>query len=205
MPLGALAGGLIATLVSTGVGLYEANQSASIQRAALGIAQGQFNNQQYYNSQLMQLMANPSSFANNPAYSFATAQGEDAVARETAAGGFNNSGNQAAALQAYGQGAAYSGLYGQESLLAGISGLGFNPAAATGVASNAQGQTFNELGSVLASLGYSAQTNNYGSAGGNTFGQTPGAGAYSSSQQGYYGSGGAAYGAGTALTDLAAG
>lgn len=145
------------TVVSAGVGLYEGSQANKNSSAAQGLEADVQGKQDYYNNQLMQLMANPGTFLDNPLFTSTLATGTQAVNRSQAAQGFLGSGNQATALQQFGQSFASSQLTGQEQILASLSGAGnaSSPSQAGSVAVSAQGQEFNQLGSLLASLGYS--------------------------------------------------
>lgn len=156
----------VGTAVTAGAGLYESSQQQGIANTELGMAQTTQGEQQYYNSLLQQLIANPSSVTSLPGYQFQLSQGSAAVADQMAASGFAGSGNEAAALTKFGQGLA-SSFYGQQTnLLAELSGVtaASSPAqsasAATG-ASVASGSTLNNL---LSQLGmgyglYSAMSN----------------------------------------------
>jgi hypothetical protein len=143
------------TAVGIGVGAYEASQEHAIQEQALGLAQTQAQKQNTSWDQLQQLMANPASFFQSPVYQSAEQQGGATVARQMAAGGFLGSGNEATALQAYGQTFGQQQLLSQEQLLAGMSGTGFNPTSALNTGSSAEGQTFGQTGTLLAALGQS--------------------------------------------------
>jgi hypothetical protein len=146
-----------AVIVSTGAGLYESSQSSAIGSKAVGLAEDTQGKQDYYNNQLMQLMANPSSFLSSPLFTSTLDVGTQAVNRSQAAQGFLGSGNQATALQQFGQSFASSQLLGQEQLLGSLSGAGnaSSPSQALTAGTGAFGQSFNQLGSLLASLGYS--------------------------------------------------
>lgn len=145
-----------ATVVTGAVGLYEGSQNRSLASGIAGDVEGK---QDYYNDQLMQLMANPSAYLNNPLFTSTMNVGTQAVNRSQAAQGFLGSGNQATALQQFGQSFASTQLLGQEQLLGSLSGAGnaSSPSQAVGASTAAQGQSFNQLGSLLASLGYSTK------------------------------------------------
>jgi hypothetical protein len=144
-----------AAVASVGVGAYSAYSSSKQTGFADSIAGTEFGEQQGMYSMLMSLLTNPQSFASNPAYSFATNQGSAAVARQMGASGYAGSGNEALALQQFGQQSAFSGLASQEQLLASLSGLNAssspaqNVSAATGASSN----SFNQFLSMLPILG----------------------------------------------------
>jgi hypothetical protein len=132
--------------VGVGAGIYGEVQSGKQTSFADSIAGTDFNEQQGMYNMLTQLLENPSSFAQNPAYQFASQQGGKQVATNMSASGYAGSGNEAIALQQFGQNEAYSGLLSQEQLLASMSGLGAssssaqNVSAATGASSNSFGQ-----------------------------------------------------------------
>lgn len=143
-------------LIGAGTMLYEGSQNRAL---ASGIAGDVEAKQNYYNDQLMQLMANPSTFLDNPLFTSTLKTGTEAVNRSQAAQGFLGSGNQATALMQFGQSFASSQLTQQEQILASLSGAGnaSSPSQAVGAATGAQGQEFNQLGSLLASLGYATK------------------------------------------------
>lgn len=156
------------TAVSAGVAAYgissQNNNAKAAQQSSntqLGMEQTQFGEQQQYAQQLNSLIADPSSVTSLPGYQFNMDQGSQAVSRQMAAGGFLNSGNEATALDQYGQGLAMSTFNQQAQLLAGLAGFnapayGQNSTAATNASTNANNSSFTQLGGVLASLGYSA-------------------------------------------------
>ena len=157
---------LAGTAVSAGVGGYEASvqsgiagQQAKAANTQLGMEQTQFGEQQGFEQQLANLVANPGSVTNTPGYSFNFAQGANATAAQMTAGGFLNSGNEAAALTSYGQGMAMN-TYNQQvqmlTQLAGFNATGFgsNSSNSAGVASSGANATFQNTGQLLASLGF---------------------------------------------------
>jgi hypothetical protein len=151
--------------VGIGAGLYESSQQQGIENQALGIASSQNSRQAYSFQQLQSLISNPGSFFSSPVYQAAFGQGTQAVTRQEASGGFLNSGNEATALQAYGQSFGASQLLSQEQLLASMSGTSANPASALGTASGAGATSFNQLGTLLAALGQSGSMFNGGYSG----------------------------------------
>lgn len=147
----------IGTVVSAGVDLYEGSQQQKIANTELGMAQTTQGEQQYYNSMLQQLIANPSSVSSLPGYQFQLSQGSAAVADQMAASGFAGSGNEAAALTSFGQGLA-SSFYGQQAnLLASLSGVtaASSPAQSANVATGASATSTATLNNMLAQLGAS--------------------------------------------------
>lgn len=166
-------------VASLGMGAYEMSQQAGaagqankvaqsqlgIQGQELGMQQTLFGEQQGYASQLQKLMADPSSVTSLPGYQFQFGQGTEAIKR---AFGANPGGAEGAELEQYGQGLA-SSFYGtQAGLLSGLSGMttpassgasgvtgsGSNAVGAAGTALSGQNQSFNQMSSLLASLGY---------------------------------------------------
>lgn len=152
-------------LIGAGVGLYEGSKQGQVANTQLGLEQDQTAKQDSAFMQLQTLLSNPNSFfQNNGVYSAAFDQGTAAVARGSAASGGNNTnakapqGQEAVALQTFGQSFGSQQLLGQEELLAGMSGTGFNPAAAGSSASSAygaQGSSLNSLAGLLSFFGSS--------------------------------------------------
>jgi hypothetical protein len=140
-------------VVGIAAGAYEASQQHGIEKQALGLeaTQAQKQNQSYM--QLQGLIQDPSTFLQNPLFQSTLNTGLQGVTRQMSAQGYKGSGNQMTALESYGQSFASSQLLGQEQLLAGMSGTGFNPAGAAQTASGANTATFNQLGTLLYALG----------------------------------------------------
>jgi len=147
--------GAVAAVGSLVVGAYSASNSKKQGDRMAGLAGRQEDRQAYFANQLIELMKNPSSILDDPGYQLSFGQGLQAVERSSAAAGFTGSGNAAIALQSYGQSFSSKYLREQQSLLASLSGAQFNPAQAYSGASQSYDQSFNQLGGVLASLGYS--------------------------------------------------
>lgn len=170
--------------VGIGVGAYESNQSQNIakgqlasENTQLGMEQTQFGEQQVYAQQLNALMANPSSVTSTPGYQFNLDQGLNNTTRQMAAGGFLNSGNQAAALTQYGEGYAMNTFNQQAQLLSQLAGFnapayGSNSTGAANAATNANNSAFNNTGQLLASLGFLTAGGGYGN-GSPNWGITP--------------------------------
>jgi len=161
---GALGVGL-GTAAAIGIGagsLFMGAESASNQQGisnqALGLAQTTQQEQMYWNQQLQQLMKNPSEFLSSPIFQSTLNTGLQGVSRTMAAEGYTGSGNEATALTQYGTSFASGQLLSQEQLLASMGGAtnASSPTQALGAASGSQSASFNELGAILASLGYSA-------------------------------------------------
>jgi hypothetical protein len=154
------------TAVGIGVGAYESSQEQGIQKQALGIADTQAGKQNQSYMQLQQLMQNPGSFLDNPLFQSSLKTGLTGVSKQMASQGYLGSGNEATALETYGQSFASNQLLSQEQLLAGMSGTGFNPASATSVGSQANSQSFQQLGTLLYALGQTGGFAGFGSSGG---------------------------------------
>jgi len=146
--------------ISAAASVYSTTTQAGIAGQQLGMAQTTQGEQMTSFNQLQQLITNPSSFFSSPIYTAAAGQGASAVAKENAAAYGPNSGNEAAALQKYGQSFGQQQLLSQEQLLASISGVGASAstaqsgAAASGAASAAAGG-MNSLAGLLSFFGNS--------------------------------------------------
>lgn len=159
-------------VLSAGASIYSANKQGQVANSQLGIEQDQQYKQDHAWNQLQDLMTNPTNFFTNPAFKMSEDQGSQAVARQTAASGFGGSGNQAAALQEYGQTFAFSQLQSQEALLAGMSGTGFNPTTAGANASSAfgaQNANMQNLAGMLSFVGNGMGGGGGGGGGGPTY------------------------------------
>lgn len=147
---------LAGTVVTAGVGAYEANQANDLAQQGLALAEGTAGKQNYYNSLLQQLISNPSSVSTLPGYQFQLAQGGQTVANQMAASGFSGSGNEAEALEQYGQGLAGSFYSTQANLLASLAGVqnASSPAQNLQAATGAQASASGQISSLLNSLGF---------------------------------------------------
>lgn len=145
-------------VLTAGAAAYSTHTQAGIANSQLGLAQDQQWKQDQSFQQLQQLISDPASFFNSPVYQASAKQGTQAVARSNAAAFGPNSGNEATALQQFGQTFGQQQLLSQEQLLAGMSGTGFNPTAAAGTASGAASSaagSLSSLGGLLAFFGSS--------------------------------------------------
>jgi hypothetical protein len=160
----------VGLVVGAGASIYATSTQSGIANSQLSLAQDQQYKQDTAFNQLESLINDPASFFSSPVFQASEAQGTQAVARSNAAQSGPNSGNEATALQTFGQGFAQQQLLSQENLLAGMSGTGFNPssagATASGAASAATGG-LNSLAGLLAFFGSS------GIGGGVTSGTAP--------------------------------
>jgi hypothetical protein len=148
----------VGLVVGAGASIYATSTQSGIANSQLSLEQDQQYKQDTAFNQLESLINNPASFFSSPVFQASEAQGAQAVARTNAAQSGPNSGNEATALQTFGQGFAQQQLLSQENLLAGMSGTGFNPssagATASGAASAATGG-LNSLAGLLAFFGSS--------------------------------------------------
>jgi len=139
--------------VGLGISGYEASVQNGIAGQAQGLAQAQWNSQLWYDKQLQSLVQNPGSWLTNPTFQAGLNQGLQGVQRTETAQGYGGSGNEAAALEQYGQSQALGSLFQQEQILGSVSGLQVNPATALGTASGAAA-----TGAQIASGGLNAAT-----------------------------------------------
>lgn len=184
--------GATGALIAVGVagiaaGAYESSQSQGIAKQALGLGASQTQKQNQSYMQLQQLMQDPGSFLQNPLFQSSLDTGLKGVSRQMGAQGYLGSGNEATALEQFGQSFASSQVLSQEQLLAGMSGTGFNPASAVNVGAGAQSQSFQQLGTLLYALG---QT------GGSTWGAGGGGSGFVPTNDPSMGGGTAGWGAG---------
>lgn len=105
----------------------------------------------YYGQQLADLMKDPSSVTKMPGYQFQFDQGLQALTRGTAAG-YRRSGNEAIALEKYGQDYASNYLQQQMQFLAGLAGSGIAPNFGAGM--QGLGMGYDQASQALASIGY---------------------------------------------------
>lgn len=158
-----------AAVVTAAAGAYSAYGSKRAGDKMAGLGRSQANRQAYYDDRLRKLMEDPSSLYEDAGYKEAQRQGIQAIERAGTLQGFTGSGNAAIALQKFGQSFATDYLRSQQSLLASLAGGQFNPASAMSAGANSDAQAFNQLGSTLASLGYTfANSGGGGNASGGT-------------------------------------
>lgn len=147
MPWGPVTGGINAVS-----GLLGLNQSRKLlQQGQNADPFGPYRAQ--YAQQLQNLTNNPSSVTGTPGYQFGMDQGTQAVRRSMAAGGFGGSGNEAIALNKYGQDYASQQYMQQLQMLSQLGGANINPQ----VGASITGQGNDLLGRSLASLAYGSQ------------------------------------------------
>lgn len=143
-----------AVVVGAAASAYGAYGSKRAGDKMASLGRQQANRQSYYDEQLRALIADPSKIYSDPGYIEANRQGIQAVERAGTLQGFTGSGNAAIALQKFGQSFATDYLRQQQSLLASMAGGQFNPAQSMSAGLGADAQAFSQLGSTLASLGY---------------------------------------------------
>lgn len=161
-----------AAVVSAGVAAYGAYNSKKAGSRLAGLGRAQAERQAYYDQQLRDLIKDPSKIFSDPGFMEAQRQGIQAVERSGTLSGFTGSGNAAIALQKFGQSFATDYLRSQQSLLASMAGGQFNPASAMQASAGADAQAFQQLGSSLASLGYTMGASGGGGGGGASAGGT---------------------------------
>ena len=156
MPLGLMILG--AAILTTGTAVYEGSQQQEIENQGLDLAKNTAAEQENYNTQLQQLISNPSSFFASAPYQAAFAQGTAAVQRGQAAIGNPAGPGQAAALQAYGQSFGAAQLSSQEGLLASLSGVTApsSPSSSLNSASSASAASAANLSGGLGALQFLA-------------------------------------------------
>ena len=147
--IGLIGAGLIGSAYA---GISSANTQKDVAGQQTGMAGTVFGEQQGYEQQLHNLIANPSSVTSLPGYSFNLSQGEQAVARQF--GPTAGSGAEGIALQQYGQGYAMNTYNQQVQTLSSLAGLSspVNPSTAASGASAATSASNNSIQQLLAAL-----------------------------------------------------
>lgn len=108
-------------------GLYSAEEQRRLARQASRMQDPFASQRVQYQQQLAALSANPNSVTNLPGYKFGMDQGTQAIMRNQASTGYTGSGNEAIALQKFGQGYAGTYLRDEQARLAGLAGGGIQP------------------------------------------------------------------------------
>lgn len=160
-------------VVTAAAGAYSSYSSAQAGRQMSRLGRSQANRQAYYDDQLRALVEDPSKIYSDPGYLEAQRQGMQAIERAGTLQGFTGSGNAAIALQKFGQSFATDYLRQQQTLLAQLSGANVNPASSMQAGQQANSDAFQQLGSTLASLGYTFGGSGSGGSGSGTA-TTPG-------------------------------
>lgn len=146
-------GGGFGNLLSAAGGIYglmNANQLQGMAKDAFSQANPFGGYRAMYGQQLADLMNNPSSVTSLPGYQFEFGQGQQAVERGMSK--YRDSGNEAIALQEYGQGFAGQYLQQQEQLLSGLAGANITPNQGPAMQGYLSGT--NLAGSALNNLAY---------------------------------------------------
>lgn len=152
-------------------GLHQANNLQGLSTAAIAASNPFGPYRAQYATQLGSLMTNPSSVFQDPGYQAAFDQGTQAVARQMAGSGYAGSGNEAIALQQFGQSFANNYLTQREGFLANLAGAGITPNPGPGLSGYTAG--INASGNALGSLGYGASMAATAAGGGTGSGTTP--------------------------------
>lgn len=142
---------LAAPLLSFGSSLFLGRKARDQQKEYLEYADPFQPYRDQYAQELNALMADPSRIEADPYYQWLQDQGQEAINRQMAAGGYLNSGNRGIALQDFGQGTAsnyFQNKFGQLEKLAGVGG-----GAGLGAASQAGSEHLNYLQSGISDLG----------------------------------------------------
>jgi hypothetical protein len=139
---------------AAGAAVYSTNKQAGIANRGLSIAEDQQYKEDISFNQLQDLISNPAAFFSTPAYTASFGQGTQATSRANAAQFGPNSGNEASALQQFGQTFGQQQLLTQEQFLGGMSGSGFNPSGALGTASSATNSAAGGLSSLAGLLSF---------------------------------------------------
>lgn len=133
---GSKAGGAAGNLLGGALGqgaldLITGNSQKNAGQTAAGLADPFASQRSGYQDQLKQLMADPNSILNDPAYKFRFGQGMQALTRNDASRGYLGSGNILHDITDYAGGAASDELNKQKQFLAGLSGSQFGPGYAS--------------------------------------------------------------------------
>lgn len=202
MSFGAVAGAVVGGVASSVTGSLLGGGGGGAGSAAA--AADPFASQRgQYQTQLANLLNNPSSITSDPGYQFQLKQGLDSVNGSMAAGGFLNSGNRATALETYGQNYAQTQLQNKELFLAQLAGANVgSPGTAGQILQNQNQLNQASAGTVASQVG--GAVNNLvsgafstGATGGGGFTMPAG---YNSGTYGYSG-GGNTYGFNTGISD----
>lgn len=148
---------LLNSILGIGSGIYGmslANQLQGLSKNAIAASNPFGPYRAQYAGQLASLEANPSSVFSDPGYQAAFDQGSQAVARRMAGSGYAGSGNEAIALQQYGQSFANNYIGSREQQLAYLAGAGITPNPGPGL--SGYGAGIDAAGNALGSLGYGA-------------------------------------------------
>lgn len=150
-------GGLLSTALNIGSGILGLNRASQIpkQTEALMARSDPFGPYRaQYAQQLSSLAANPSSVTSLPGYNFAREQGEQALTRKMAQGGYTGSGNEMIALKQFNEKLAGDWYNNEMTRLASLAGAGISPSALGALGMNGINAQNDMLSRALASIGY---------------------------------------------------
>lgn len=122
--------GLIAPVGQAALDLYQSGKREDVANTSAGLADPFASQRGQYQTQLSNLMKDPSLINNDPSYQFRLKSGQDALERSNAAKGYLGSGNMLIDLQQYGQRAASDEYNNQIKRLSELAGAQFGPGTA---------------------------------------------------------------------------
>lgn len=135
-------------------GIYSAEEQRRLARQASRMQDPFASQRDQYQKQLAALSANPGSVTSLPGYKFGMDQGTQAIMRNQASTGYTGSGNEAIALQKYGQDYAGRYLQAEQARLAGLAGGGIQPYGAGNSLIQGNAYATDTMSKSLASLGF---------------------------------------------------
>lgn len=150
-------GGLLSTALNIGSGILGLNRASQIPRQTEALMArsdpfGPYRAQ--YAQQLSSLAANPGSVTSMPGYTFARDQGEQALTRKMAQGGYTGSGNEMIALKQFNEKLAGDWYNNEMTRLASLAGAGISPSTLGALGMNGINAQNDMLSRALASIGY---------------------------------------------------
>lgn len=150
-------GGLLSTALNIGSGILGLNRASQIPRQTEALMArsdpfGPYRAQ--YAQQLSSLAANPGSVTSMPGYTFARDQGEQALTRKMAQGGYTGSGNEMIALKQFNEKLAGDWYNNEMTRLATLAGAGISPSGLGVLGMNGINAQNDMLSRALASIGY---------------------------------------------------
>lgn len=153
-------GGLLSTALNLGSGILGLNRASQIPRQTEALMArsdpfGPYRAQ--YAQQLSSLAANPGSVTSMPGYNFARDQGEQALTRKMAQGGYTGSGNEMIALKQFNEKLAGDWYNNEMNRLASLAGAGISPSAIGSIGMTGINAQNDMLSRALASIGYGAR------------------------------------------------
>lgn len=153
---------------SLGIGGYEASQSSGITSAAESLSGQEASESAYYNKILQGLISNPSSFLQSSLFQSSLQQGLGAAQTSEIAQGYGGSGNEASALESYGQSQASGELLSYEQLLGNlVTGTQSNASSSLNSAASSQASTASQISGLSNTAVLGALLGGYFGQGGN--------------------------------------